>query len=171
VTRTPLHSLRSAAFAVAATGGLALSVPAVLAAHQTAFAGHGALSPAMPTTSDCQGHRLHTDAVRPGQCVLVAAPGFAPREAVRVRRLTSANTTIQVAADDQGIATFKLTIARSAKPGPDVLTFNGLGQTNASRVGSANVTVTVPRHAVYRFIISRGGVGEDNGGSKTHDDW
>jgi hypothetical protein len=90
---------------------------------------------------------------------------------VRVRRLTSANTTTQVAADDRGIATFKLTIARTAKPGPDVLTFNGLGQTNASRVGSGNVTVTVPRHAAYRFTIAREGAGGGDEGARTRADW
>jgi hypothetical protein len=88
-----------------------------------------------------------------------------------VRRLTSANTATQVAADDRGIATFKLTIARTAKPGPDVLTFNGLGRTNASRAVSGNVTVTVPRHAVYRFTISREGAGADDEDARTRADW
>ncbi|MCW2523368.1 MAG: hypothetical protein JWO63_1703 [Frankiales bacterium] len=169
-----LRPLCSAALLVGALGVLALTAPAALASLRPAAPSDTASAPPPPTAQRCDGHRLKGASVPAGTCVIVSAEGFRPGEAVTARLLSSATRTVQVRADRTGTVRYQFQASnpseeskpsmsskasKAPKSAPDVLTLVESVESSAASPGprlaaSGNVTVTVPRFAIYRFTVT-----------------
>jgi hypothetical protein len=58
---------------------------------------------------------------------------------------------------------YRLTVAKVASTGPDVLTMVGLGGASRTGIGhqlTGNLTATVPRFAAFHFTVTGGGTDE-----------
>ncbi len=148
-----LRSLSSGVLAVAAAGVLALLVPAAVATQADWRFTPARHQPAVPTLQDCNNHLIHSKVLRPGQCVIVVAGGFAAAEPVRTRLLSTAAQSGITRADTRGVLHLRMQISRTAKAGPDVLTMTGLGASRSQPAGSGNISVSVPRTAVLRYRV------------------
>jgi hypothetical protein len=157
-----LVPLRFAALAVVVTGAGVCSIPAVFASSSTstvAVADHDKLN-----LFDCSHHKLSAAVVHPGECVVVVATGFASREPITVRQLSTRERSTAARANDGGVLSYRLTVAKIASMGPDVLTMVGLGgasrSTGIGLTPTGNLTATVPRFAVLHFKVTGGDADE-----------
>jgi hypothetical protein len=100
----------------------------------------------------CDGGRTPT-AVRPGDCLSIAASGFEPKEAVEARLLSLPTRFTRSTADKVGSVTWRYTVAKGMS-GKEVVTFVGQGAAHQRGATSGNVAVTVPRFAVARYTVS-----------------
>ena len=79
-------------------------------------------------------------------CLIVTADGFAPAETVRIRQLSRPGWQRVLKSDRAGRLVVRVTRIDSRA---DVITFVGMGETHPAAGG--NVSVSVPRIAVYRI--------------------
>ncbi|MEO6703324.1 MAG: hypothetical protein ABI140_20215 [Jatrophihabitantaceae bacterium] len=143
----------ASSIALASTAAVALSASA---SSEGGFLVHHRPQPSgiHSTARGCDGHRIG-QVLRPGQCIVVLATGFAAGEGVVVRELQQPAWSRTTTADRNGRVTFRFTVPATDKAGRDVLTFVGTGKASGAKPGRGNLTVTVPRIATCRFTVDR----------------
>jgi hypothetical protein len=158
MSRHPLRSLRSATVAVGVAGALSVSVPVLLAAFwqspSTVWPFHHPQPPRNPVAHDCDRYPLAPNpTLRPGECVMITARGFEPQQQVKVGELIRPGVWQVTRADRDGVVSYQLSLPKKAATGKDVITFVGLGAVPNRSAAKGNVTVSVPRFAVFRFTV------------------
>jgi hypothetical protein len=158
VARSSLRSLRSAALAVGATGVLSISIPLALLLGTGTFESTAVLQPSSVLETrmvTCGAEQpIRSQVVRAGQCVLVQASGFTGREMVRVHRLGDTGWSDVVQADATGRMTYRYQLPRTARTGPEVLSFVGQSVPSTSQSVSGFVDPETPQVAFCRLSVT-----------------
>ncbi|HEY2042539.1 MAG TPA: hypothetical protein VGH11_07670 [Jatrophihabitans sp.] len=88
-----------------------------------------------------------------GRCIDITAWGFAAGERVLLREYLQPKWQRILRADQHGVVTVRFeSRPQAAASQQDVLTFVGLGAPSGSSATRGNVSIQVPRIAIYRFV-------------------